>query len=123
MRQVMFDMMDLRAKRLARKGSSEGRLDRGGLADVANAVEYEAEIGAVCEHETKAAEMIDPGVPIDGNVVKLSRLEACLGETPTNCLGRKTGPVLDAAKAFLFGGSDELPVANEARRGITMIRI
>ena len=89
---------------------AEGDFDAGGFADVAEAAEDKANFGAVREKIEEATEVVYFRAPIDGDVVELGELDSGFFEAVGDGLGGKAGPVLDAAKALFFSGSNELAV-------------
>ena len=70
----------------------------------------------VGQTEQRLAKEIGLGVSIDGDVVEVVHRDAALVQAIPDRFGRKAGPVLGAAEAFLLGRGNHLTIADQARR-------
>lgn len=62
-------------------------------------------------------------VGVDGDVLDGIKADTRLLQTIADGMRRKSRPVLDAAKAFLFCGGNDLTVSNETRRSVGVIDV
>ncbi len=120
---VVLDVMDLGAQRLPRKGAGDRLLDRGGAADVGEALEDEGRAGPALQDVEGAAPAVDARVAVDGEVVDVGEAQAGILQAPAHGLGGQAGPVLDAAEALLFSRGDELAVLHQGGGGVAMIGV
>jgi hypothetical protein len=120
---VVLDVMDGGAQSIAGEGGAKGVLDGGGVANVAQAVFDEAEVGPVAEDEEETAPIVDAGLAVDGDVVEVTEAQAGFAEAEFGGFSGEAGPVLDAPEALFFGGSDDATIANEAGGGVAVVGV
>ena len=73
------------------------------------------------QHESKAAQIIDSVLAVEGDMIHLLEAEASGSEAIIDGFGGQTGPMFDPAEAFFFCGRDEFSVAHEASGRISVI--
>jgi len=108
---MVLDRMRRSRELLFRKRACEVRHDAFTLALVANAIEYEAKIGALSQHEAELLPQIRLRILVDGHVLDAREADAARVETVADSFAREARPMLDAAKALLLDCRDDLAVA------------
>ncbi len=116
----MLHMMYFGPERLALKRGLDVFFEGSGAFHVRETLEDEAQARAAAQDVERTAEVVDLGVPIDGDVIHIAQLEPSIGKAPFHRLGGQTRPVLDTAKALLFSSSDEFAVFDECGGGVAM---
>src|ERR1041385_9184980 len=98
MGKMVFDGMEFGAELLGGKGSLQFFAEAGGFAEVADLVQEKGWGWPLGKDITDAAEEIDVGFAIGGDVRDVFEAGASFGKTILNGLGREAGPVFDASK-------------------------
>jgi hypothetical protein len=57
---------------------------------------------------------------VDGDVIHMLQPHTGISQAPGDRLGREACPVLDPTETLLLHGPEDLPIADEGRRGIGM---
>ena len=117
MREVMLDLMHLPAKRWP--GNSLPRISES-PARRPGCNRSAAGPCPVARTSSRACAAIGAAVLVDGDMVHVGEAEARLAQAICDRLRGETRPVLDAAKALLLGGGDELAVAHQSSRRVAV---
>src|SRR5262249_43123119 len=120
MRDVVLDRLDSTSKDLAWKRLRQMGLDARPLAHVADSLLEERDIGNLGQRKRELPSEIGFGVVIDRDAIDVGNLELRLCKAVANGLARKSGPVLDTAKALFLGRGDDVAFLDEARRRIAV---
>jgi hypothetical protein len=75
------------------------------------------------KNEQQPPPVIHARLAIDGNVLKVAESQSAFGKAVSDGLSGQPCPMLHTPKAFLFGGSDKLPVADQTRRRVAVIGV
>ena len=84
------------------------------LSSVLQTVPDSSEAGALREGIQRLFQYIGARIAIDGKMFNRSDVQARLLQAGTHSLGRKSSPVFDATKPFLFRRCHKLPIYDEA---------
>src|SRR5262249_32153435 len=120
MRQMMLNLVHLATEVLAGKVRGHQFRDISSSAPVPQAVKHESEVRALRHQIGQLPKEIGSAVLIDRNMLNIGKGEACFPQAVSNCLRREASPMLHAAEALLFRGSNKLAVADERGRGIAV---
>src|SRR4051812_42631440 len=120
MSNMMFDGMRLSAKSLPGEIRFEQLMDALASLAVAQSVQNEARIGTPGKKVSELLAQMCAAVLVDRNVVDVRERRLGLAQTIRNRLTGKSGPMLDAAKAFFFRGGDQPAVAKQSGGGIAV---
>lgn len=123
MSEVVFDLMNLRANRLAGNGLLESGFNRGNLAAVAELVEDEGWRRAMAKDETEPSKIVDVRIAIDGDMIDSAETNPTFAEAILDGFTWESGPVFDAEETFLLHGGDQFSVLQKAGGGITVISV
>ncbi len=80
-------------------------------------------LGESTQDEEQAAEVVDLGIEIDGDVLEVAEFDTCLVQAILHRLGRQTRPMLDAPEAFFFDSGDELTIPKDGCGGVAVIGV
>ncbi len=124
-REVVLDVVDPGLQR--RPLDPAGRGERGSdVAGPRGVVEPRLQVAGARAVADPADELL-PDVRVrvarDGDVVEAGRVETALLQAPARGVGREAGDVLDPGEALLLGGSEQLAVDDERRRGVAVVRV
>ena len=75
------------------------------------------------QNKGESAQIVHARFPIDRDMVDVPKRDSAFAQTVIDRVRRQAGPMLDPAKTFLLGGSDQLAVLDQTRRGIAVIRV
>src|SRR5687768_74676 len=78
---------------------------------------------AMCQCVRYLSDEIRTGILIDRDIFNVSRCRAGLLQAILNTLRRKPSPMLHSAEAFLLRCRNELAIADDTSRCVTMVRI
>jgi hypothetical protein len=113
MREMVLDIVDRAGKRPARHGAQFLGY-AGDLLAVAQPAQQQARARPVRHDITKLAEKIGAAVAVDGDMRDVAQIGPGFVQAVADGLSREAGPMLDAAKPFLFGGRHQDAVAQDA---------
>ncbi len=120
MREVVLDVVERAAKAVAGKCLGEELGNLLPLAAVPETAEHQADVGRMGRQIGDLAHAVGAAVLIDRDMVDIGEAQPGFAQAVGDGLRGKPRPMLDAAKALLFGGRHQFAVPHQRRRGIAV---
>ena len=114
MREMMFYVLNLACESLAREFAMQFFGNAAPFGTVAQALKYQTKTRTMHRHIGDLARQICAIIAVDGNVRHVREAQSCFLQTVGDCMGGKASPVLDTAKALLFGAGDKIAFPQKA---------
>ncbi len=123
MAEMMLDGMDAAAELLAGQLAREISRDVGAVAAMAQALQHIGRTDARGQHIGELAPAISPVVAVHRDMRHIAERDAGFGEAIADRFAGEAAPMLDAPKALLLDGSDEIAVLHEASSSVGVIGV
>src|SRR5262249_35793250 len=118
MRQMMLDCVELPASYLTRKGLLQKTPNVRARTTITEPVQHQIDGRPLRQKIYNLAHELRTIILIEGDMVHIGELHACLTQAISSSLRRKSCPMLDAAEPFLLGSRDKSAVAQKRSGGI-----